>query len=355
MLPDIVRDFIKDIEKECGIIPSDLHITRKACALVAISNGKVIKIQNPRVHHCPLFTKLFDHEAINKKSVEDKFARQTIEWGMFTCNRKVCDEKIVVPFGASEMLMYALKRHNIDAAVTACDGAGTVVTSNPEIVQGIGAYMNGLFYTSPVKEVIKRIEENNGYVLSPGDAEINQLDGVKMAVEMGFKNIAVTVRGDEREVIMELRNLESDLNSRISTVDESGNNLNDKQVRIVILAICNTGIDKGAAKTIKEYADLAWACASRHVREIVGPESILQVGMKIPVFILSKSGLDFISSYSSDELLREKLKDVDKKHYITSNKYKEDSIKLNMGKFSVFLYETPSLPLSTADEPAPLI
>jgi putative methanogenesis marker protein 8 len=341
MLPDKVADFIKDLEKENGILPADLHITRKACALVAISNGEVIKIQNPRVHHCPLFTKLFDHEAIDKKSIKDKFARHTIEWGMFTCDRKVCDEKIVVPFGASEMLMYALKRNNIDVAVTACDGAGTVITSNPEIVQGIGAYMNGLFYTSPVKEVIERIKGNNGYILSPEDAEINQFEGVKKAVEMGFKNIAVTIRGDENEVIGETRKLKD--------------TINNGQVRIVILAICNTGIDRNSAEVIRDCADLAWACASSHVREIVGPESILQVGMKIPVFVLSKSGLDFISSYSSDAFLKEKLKDVDKKHYITSNKYEENSIKLNMGKFSVFLYETPSLPLSTADEPQPLI
>ena len=354
MLPDKVRNFIKEIEKECGILPSDLHITRKACALVAISNGKVIKVEEPRVHYCPLFTKLFDHEAIDEKSIEDKFARQTIECGMFTCSRKVCDEKIVVPFGASEMLMYALKRHNIDAAVTVCDGAGTVITSNPEIVQGIGAYMNGLFYTTPVKEVMKRIEENNGYVLSPTDAMISQFAGVKRAIEMGFKNIAVTVRGDEQEIIRKIKKFDDTINNKVSTKRTTGE-IKKGKIRVVILAICNTGIDSGSAEVIRDCADLAWACASNRVREIVGPESILQVGMKIPVFVLSKSGLDFISSYSSDELLKEELKDADKKHYITSNKYKENSMKLNMGKFSVYFYETPSLPISTADEPEPLI
>jgi putative methanogenesis marker protein 8 len=251
--------------------------------------------------------------------------------------------------------MYALKRQNIDAAVTACDGAGTVITSSPEVVQGIGAYMNGLFYTTPVMDVMERIRENNGYVLYPEDAEINQLEGVKKAVEMGFKNVAVTVRGDEGKVIRALRDLESDLYRDFSANDGSEDNIKKEPIRIVILAICNTGIDMDSAKTIGGCADLAWACASSHVREIVGPASILQVGMKIPVFVLSKSGLDFISSYSSDALLKEKLEDADKKHYITSNKYEENSIRLNMGKFSVFLYETPSLPLSTADEPEPLI
>ncbi len=93
MIPDKVRDFIKDIEKDCGILPSDLHITRKACALVAISSGKVIKAQTPLVHHCPLFTRLFDQDVINKKSIEDKFGHHSMEWGMFTCNRRICEER----------------------------------------------------------------------------------------------------------------------------------------------------------------------------------------------------------------------------------------------------------------------
>ena len=353
MLPDKVRDFLKDIEKDYGSLPPDLHITRKACALVAISSGRVIKIQKPLVHHCPLFTKLFDHEAIDRRTIEDKFTKQTIDWGMFTCDRKVCDEKIIVPFGASEMLMYALKRNTIDAAVTACDGAGTVITSNPALVQGIGAYMNGLFYTSPIREVIERIEKNNGYVLSPENAGIDQFEGVKKAIEKGFKSIAVTVRGDESSAIRKIKNLEYTYNNNLAVKPEI--KVDGTIIRIVVLAICNTGIDSGSAVAIRDNADLAWACASRYVREIAGPASILQVGMKIPVFVLTRSGLDFLSSYSSDEFLKDKLKDVGKKHYITSNKYKDNSIKINMGKFSVFLYETPSLPLNTSDEPYPSI
>ncbi len=252
--------------------------------------------------------------------------------------------------------MYALKRGNIDVAVTVCDGAGTVITSNPSVVQGIGAYMNGLFYTTPIKNVIRKIEENGGFVLTPDKAEIDQLKGVKNAFAMGFRNIAVTVRGDEKEIIKDIRNFEEELKS-------ADNSLNIKYkgdgkpvpFRIVILTVCNTGIDKESAEIIRDYADLSWACASKFVREVVGPPSIMQVGVKIPVFILTVSGLDFISSYSSDEILKEELKDIEKKHYITSNKYRKDSIKINMGKFSVFLYETGSLPVCAEDEPEPLI
>jgi hypothetical protein len=43
---------------------------------------------------------------------------------------------VAVPYGASEMMMYALRRGDLDAVVTVCDGAGTVVTANPELVRG---------------------------------------------------------------------------------------------------------------------------------------------------------------------------------------------------------------------------
>ena len=38
-----------------------------------------------------------------------------------------------------------------------------------------------------------------------------------------------------------------------------------------------------------------------------------------------------------------------------TGKFEDGSIKIKMGKFNVFLYETAKLPVSTADEPDPLI
>ena len=346
-----VKKFLNKIEKEYGSLPQDLHVTRKACALVAISDGKVIMMEEPQIHHCPLFTSLFSYENLDKSTIEKKFDRQIKDWGMFTCKRHVCDEKIIVPFGASEIIMYALRRKNIDAAVTVCEGAGTVITSNPAVVQGIGAYMNGLFYTTPIPEVISNIEnniskDNSSYVLSPKNAEIDQFKGVKLALKKGFEKIAVSVRGDEEKIIRKIRKLEEELIK-----------IND--IKIIILAICNTGINKKQAEVIRSDSDLAWACASKYIRDIAGPGAILQVGMKILVFVLTDKGLDFITSYSSDSVLREKL--IGKtgkhsgKHYITSGKYEEGAIKVRMGKFSVFLYETCKLPVSTFDEPEPLI
>ncbi|MBM3707993.1 MAG: DUF2099 family protein [Actinobacteria bacterium] len=345
MISEKVKIFLAEIKKDLGFIPKDLHITRKACALVAISYGRVIKIEEPKVCHCPLFTTLFSFETINKDTIESKFNWQSEHWGMFTCHRKVCDEKIIVPFGASEMIMYSLKKKSIDAAVIACEGAGTVITASPAVVQGIGAYMNGLFYTTPIPEVISRIEETGAVVLSPTDATIDQFEGVRKAADLGYCRIAVTVRGDEQKTITKIRKFEKEVKDKT----------NKDKFNIVTLTVCNTGISKEQAETIRDESDLAWACASRFIREIVGPGSILQVGMKIPVFVLTAKGLDFISSYSSDNFLKEKLKDAGRKHYITSNKFEEGAIKINMGKFSVFLYETRYLPIGTEDEPHPLV
>jgi putative methanogenesis marker protein 8 len=364
-----VQIFLNEIENDFGALPADLHITRKACALVAISDGKVIKLQEPEVHHCPLFTTLFNFKELDKQTIVKKFEKQVQDWDMFTCRRKVCDEKIIVPFGASEMIMYALKRKIIDCAVVACEGTGTVITDNPGLVQGIGAYMNGLFYTTPIPEVIDNIRKNGGTVLSAKDAKLNQYGGVVKAKEMGFRKIAVTVRGDETEIIKSIRGFEKRFDSAgEGFVDGFNKNKSQKKSQqagtsksnpeypeVVILAICNTGISAEQAQTVSDSADLAWACASKEIRNIAGPRSILQVGMKIPVFVMTEKGLNFIAAYSSDEILKEKLGNITKKHYITSSKFEDGSVKIKMGKFHVFLYETAKLPVSAEDEPEPLI
>jgi putative methanogenesis marker protein 8 len=334
-----VKRFLNKIEEEYGCLPQDLHITRKACALVAISSGKVIMMEEPQIHYCPLFTSLFSYENLDKSTIEKKFDRQVKDWGMFTCTRHVCDEKIIVPFGASEMIMYALRRKNIDAAVVVCEGAGTVITAvEPGVAQGIGAYMNGLFFTTPIPDIITNLQNHNSIVLSPADAKMDQAEGVILAAQSGYRRIAVTVRGDEEDAFYKIREIEK-----------------NKKIEVIILAICNTGISEKQAGIIKDCSDLTWACASRQIRNVTGPYALLQIGMKIPVFVLTGSGLDFISSYSTDEFLMRKLNNLKNRHYITSNKFAPGSIKINMGKFSVFLYETEKLPVETDDGPYPLI
>ena len=332
-MPEKLEIFLKKVKKEMGKIPEDLHITRKAGALVAISEGKVILIGKPTVKYCPLYKALFGIGDIDKEAIREKFNTQFDRWGMFTCDRVVVEDKIVVPFGASEMMMYALRRNTADAAVLVCEGAGTVITSNPVLVQGIGAYMNGVFYTSPVKGIIEKILNNQGSILDIKTARIDQYEGVKAAFSSGYRKIAVTVRGDQQEIIKKIRRLEKE-------------NIDD--LKITILVVCNTGINKRQAEVVEEYGDIAWACASKQIWETVGPGAILQVGMKIPVFVLTKRGIDFISGYSSHDNI-----DFSNKHYITINKFETGGIKINMGRFSVYLYQAEKLPVHTRDQPDP--
>ena len=76
--------------------------------------------------------------------------------------------------------------------------------------------------------------------------------------------------------------------------------------------------------------------------------------MKIPVFVLTKKGINFISGCSSDENINNAA-DFNKKHHITLNRFEAGGIKINMGRFSVYLYQTEKLPVHTSDEPEIII
>jgi putative methanogenesis marker protein 8 len=150
----------------------DLHVVRNFSSFVAVSDGRVIALTDPWMRHCPLFEVLqgrTDTVGVAelrdriRAAVEDKIA----SFGMFTARRQLLRDDVAVPYGASEMMMHALRRGGLDAAITVCDGAGTVVSTNPELVQGIGARMNGLFYTTSIPEVIEGIVHRGGTVAFP--------------------------------------------------------------------------------------------------------------------------------------------------------------------------------------------
>jgi hypothetical protein len=111
-----IDSFLEDIKKEFGQLPKDLHITRKAMAFVAISNGKIIKSEEPLIKNCPLFEKLFKTKEITQDQVKQKFNWQIEKLGMFSCRRDFSNDKIIVPFGASEILMYAINKQKIECS-----------------------------------------------------------------------------------------------------------------------------------------------------------------------------------------------------------------------------------------------
>ena len=159
----------------------------------------------------------------------------------------------------------------IDAAVLACDGAGTVIAKKPALIQGVGGRMSGLVSTSPIKEVIQRIEENGGIVVDKIHAALDQFSGVKRAYEEGFKKVAVTVA--RPEVAVQIRKEYPDA---------------------IIFGVHVTGLTEDEAESMVAVADLMTACASKTVRQIAGKKALLQAGVSVPIFAITNLGKEII-------------------------------------------------------------
>ena len=151
----------------------DIHVLKYFSSFVSVSHGKVINITEPTLTFCPLAKHLYkdfsnmrgnDKEAI-KSAIKSAIESKIKDYGFFTDNRKLSYGDVSIPYGASEMLMFALRKGVIDAAVVVCEGAGTVITNKPEVVQGIGARMNSLLLTSPIKGIIKKLKSANCQVI----------------------------------------------------------------------------------------------------------------------------------------------------------------------------------------------
>jgi len=259
------------------------HIIEVAKARVLIENGVIHVLSQPRVSECPVHRVLSGRTDVTVEQVRHAVERMINEHGMFTKDRVVETFEELVPFGASEMLMSGLRHGLIDCVVTACDCAGTIVTTKPEVVQGIGKKMTGLIETSPVEEVIEKLERKGTVVIDTENAVIDQVEGVKQASELGYKRIAVTVTGMEAGSFKALRNIEV-----------------EHKIKLWVLAVHNSGIDAVKAKLLAEGADLVWACASKAVRVIVGPKALLQIGIQIPVFALTEQGKELILTRMKD-------------------------------------------------------
>lgn len=311
----------------------DYHILRFYAAFVAVSKGQVVDIKGPFLKFCPLAKMLYkdlkssdDIENTIKNLVQQKI----VDFGFFTARREFNITTISVPFGASEMMMYALRKKVIDAAVVVCDGAGSVMTTHADVVQSIGARMNGLFFTTLIPEVKQKLEEKKCQVLF-SDACIDQFQAVKKVCEQGYKNIAVTINGFvDAEKIRDIKNLEDQFS-----------------VNIVVLVVCTTGMNVEQSKMIARHADIVWSCASGEVREIIGKKSLLQISERIPVFVLTAKGLNFVSAYSNDAQKIKELNDNDQHILLRSNK---DSSIVMGDQFSCCL-KKEKLPVRSKGEP----
>ena len=242
-------------------------------ARVVIENGKIVEVAEPVIKKCPLFEKARGIKEITPEKIKENMEFRIEKFGLFTSNRLLDNFEDFVGFGASETMMSGLEHGIIDTSVSVCDGAGTVITSNPSLVQGMGARMSGLIETSPIPETIQRIKDRNGTILDEKTAVIDSFAGAKMAAEMGFKKIAVTVARSETAAA--IRNYEKELNG----------------VSFVIIGVHTTGLSKEEADVMAATADIITLCASKCLREI---KPLLQVGTSVPLIALTQSGKELL-------------------------------------------------------------
>jgi putative methanogenesis marker protein 8 len=250
-------------------------------ARVRISEKGVQVLTNPTVEYCPL------HEALyGTKQIDAEAVRKTVEMKIagsgFCCANRNFDAEPIVAYGASEMMHVWLEKKLVDCAVVVCEGAGTVVTPNGELVQSIGARLTGIIKTSPIKEIIEHIEADGGVVLDKSSARIDQVDGVKRAFDSGFKHVAVSVAGFQAKVISAIRKLEADVG-----------------FDVLIFSVCNTCVGSADVAHIVK-ADIACASASKLLRAEIGKKALLQLGVTIPVYALTDKGKRLVLAYLAE-------------------------------------------------------
>ena len=241
-------------------------------AKVKVKDEKVVEAGEPLIEWCPPFEKVRGIKKITAKAAAANMEFRIKEHGMFSPRRKL-EMDVFVGFGASEVMMTALERGLIDAAVTVCDGAGTVITANPKLVQGMGGWISGLVKTDPIPEVLEGITARDGQVLDPEVALIDQGQGAEVAAKR-YSKFAVTVT--DADTAERLRSLEG---------EKTG-------VEILIIGAHLTGISKEDAERLLSFADIVTACASKHIREKANP--LVQVGTAVPLFGLTQWGKEIL-------------------------------------------------------------
>ncbi|MEA3325526.1 MAG: methanogenesis marker 8 protein [Euryarchaeota archaeon] len=239
---------------------------------VTVEDGKVVDVGKSRIRWCPLFDKLHGIKEITEDAVCANMEFRIAELGMFTPSRNL-DVDVFVNFGASEVMMTGLRAGLIDTTVTACDGAGTAITDNPRLVQGMGAQISGLIETEPIQEIIDGIRERGGTVVDPDAASIDPAVGVCHAVKLGYTRIAVTVIDPATALL--IRRIESELG-----------------IEAIIIAAHITALSRAEVQDLLDLVDIVTGCASKHVRDLVKP--LAQVGTAIPLFALTQAGKELV-------------------------------------------------------------
>ena len=254
----------------------DVHISRRAAAHVLIHNNKAIEATPTVVKWCPLSSWLFERDFKENLLAETN----DVVIGKnhsFDKTRTLETEHDPVPFGASESMSDAMRAKKIDCMVSACEGIGTIITDRPETTLGVGAVMTGLVHTAPNPTLIERSTALGNIIVHPETARIDQAAGVKMALQRGYRKIAVTIAGTKAEDIRKIVALKRKYPG----------------AEINIITVCTTNVNKEQTELIKKHSAIVYSCASRNIRETFG-KRCSQLGTKIPVY-LSEKGVDLVT------------------------------------------------------------
>ena len=240
---------------------------------ITVENGKVTDVTEPQVEYCPLFHKYQGIEKLTKEAIAKNIQFRIDDFGMCTADRQL-RMKDFLSFGISEILSTLLEEGEIDCVVMVCEGCGTVIITESEMAQGVGGRVSGLVETSPIPEVIDAIGRDN--VVDVKTAAIDQIEGIKLAISKGFKNIAVTIAlADDAQKINRLKEDNPDINIYVFVVHTSKRS---PEEAMMLFVSCEVG--RG--------------CASKNMREIGYSESLKTVGQSIPIFSKTEMGKRFI-------------------------------------------------------------
>jgi putative methanogenesis marker protein 8 len=242
-------------------------------ARIVVRDGKVAEVGEPQITYCPIFDKHRGIKKIDRDVIAKNIQFRIDDFGMCTPDR-VLTMKDFLSFGVSEIVCTAMRQKRVDAAVLVCEGCGTVIVTDPDMVQGIGGRVSGLVSTTPIPRLIERIGPGN--VLEPGTARIDQVAGVRKAIGMGFKNIAVSiVDGSTARLMKEIEK------------EHPG-------VNVYTLVVHVTGMSEKEASLVFQYADISTGCASKNVRKEGAAKAICKVGDSVPIFGITPRGKELI-------------------------------------------------------------
>jgi len=115
---------------------------------IRVKNGKVVEVGEPKIDYCPIFDKYRGVKKFTPETVKENIEFRMKDFGMCTKDRTV-RMKDFLSFGVSEILSTLIIEGEIDCVVSVCEGCGTVILTDPEIIQGTGGRVSGLLCTSP--------------------------------------------------------------------------------------------------------------------------------------------------------------------------------------------------------------